>query len=340
MNKRVLLGMSGGVDSSVAAHLLRHDGYDVMGVFLRFFEGQNSENAEIATRELGVPFYVADVSKNFSETVIPYFIDSYKNAKTPNPCIMCNPLVKFAALTAQADVVGADFISTGHYARVTTTDKGRFALQMASDSRKDQTYMLYRLSQEQLSRIIFPCGMYTKDVIRQVAAENGQTAAETPDSQEICFIQNGDYVSFLKENGVTSEPGNFIDTNGRVIGTHPGAIHYTIGQRKGLQMGFGERRYVTAVNTVNNTVTLGYDEDLFTDTVYVTDVVFSGMKTISDGTPSRAKVRYSQRMSDCILYNTENGLKAVFDTKQRAVTPGQSAVFYSGDIVIAGGVIR
>ena len=347
--KTVLVGMSGGVDSAAAALLLQKDGYEVSGCTLRLHDrmeggcgsSMEAEDAKKAASALGIPFYSPDESEAFRACVMDDFVRTYCAGRTPNPCIECNRRVKFTALSLKADELGIDCIATGHYARVRYDEKlDRWQLLRGLDSGKDQSYVLYPLSQEILSRLLLPLGDLEKSRVRCLAEGQGLENAHKPDSQDICFVPEGDYVEFLEEMGVTLSPGDFVDKDGKVLGRHRGQVCYTTGQRRGLGVSADRPLYVISKNGHDNTVTLGDDKDLFTRIVWAED--FNWVSLPPAGSPIRvsAKTRYSQREAAATLYPEENGaVRAVFDEGQRAVTPGQSLVCYLGEMVVGGGVI-
>lgn len=344
---RVLLGMSGGVDSTASALLLLEQGYDVTGVTLQLFsrtEGcaaqKDCDDAAAAAKRLGIPHRVVDLSARFCETVQRNFISEYLCARTPNPCIICNREIKFGAMAQLAAAEGFDFVATGHYAQI-TCDDGVYHLRRGKDLNKDQSYVLYFLSQDQLRRIRFPLGGLTKAEVREIAASAGLVNADKQESQDICFIPDGDYAGFIARTaGNVPPPGNFISPDGEILGTHRGLIHYTVGQRRGLGISFGHPMYVTAKNAVDNTVTLAPNEHLFADVVSVSDCRWS--TDIPDAPiHAQVKLRYTQRdpQPACITADGDHA-ELRFASPQRAVTPGQTAVFYQDDIVLGGGLIE
>lgn len=355
MGNRVVLGMSGGVDSSVAAYLLKKAGYEVIGITMQVWQ----ENEEFSEREggccslssvndarrvadkIGIPYYVMNFRGIFKEKVIDYFIEDYLDGKTPNPCVACNRYIKFDELLRRAEGLGADYVATGHYARI-YEENGRYILEKAADDHKDQTYALYNLTQEQLKKTLMPCGDYTKDEIREIAREIGLDVANKKDSQDICFVEDGDHGNFVysmvpeKKN-----PGNFVDKNGKVLGVHKGIAYYTIGQRKGLGLALGRPVFVMAIDKEKNEVVIGSDEDLMHDTLICDDVNLIMIDKLTGPVELTGKIRYAAKPARCTVYPLEDGrIKAVFAEKQRASTKGQSAVFYDGLKVFGGGVIR
>lgn len=345
MNKKVLLGLSGGVDSTVAAALLKGEGYDVTGYFFDITGNNTSEfnEAKKTAETLNIPLIHEDVSHRFQNIVIKNFIDEYVKGRTPNPCIICNPLVKFYYLLNNADKIGAHYIATGHYSSIEKSREGNFYIKMGNSHSKDQSYMLYRLGQNVLSRLLLPLGtMSSKDETREIARTVNVSNSEKKDSQEICFVpKNESYTKYLADLGIKSKTGYFVSKEGEVLGEHKGILNYTIGQRKGLGIALGKPAFVTNIDYKNNKVTLGDNEDLFTFRVVSTDNFFTG-NNIEKYIDSEiyAKVRYSAPLEKIILTKEGNKLISVFSRPQRAVTPGQSIVFYENDLVIGGGFIE
>ncbi len=351
--KKVLIGMSGGVDSSVSVLLLKQAGFEVCGATLKLHKayagddhscgsGTEAEIAHSVAEDLGITHEVLDFSDAFEAYVVEKFINEYKHARTPNPCIECNRHIKFAKLLERALDSGCTHIATGHYAQIDYNEKnGRYLLKKAKDITKDQTYVLYNLTQHELAHTLFPLGSYSKAEVREIAEKHGFINAKKPDSQDICFVPDGDYAGFIQRNtGITFPKGNFLDMEGNVLGEHSGIIHYTIGQRKGLGITFGEPRFVVSKDAVLNTVTLGKSENLFTDTCSVTDVNWIQIESLNAPMRVTAKTRYSQKETPATLYPEENGcVRVVFDETVRAISPGQACVFYDGDSVVGGGTI-
>ena len=346
---KVVLGLSGGVDSTAAALLLQEKGYEVVGLFFDIGKG-GRERAETVAGQLGIEFIYKDVSKIFDELIVGNFCNEYACARTPNPCIVCNPLVKFKTFLDAADEVDAYYIATGHYADTYYDEASDlWFIKKAANERKDQSYMLYRLGQEAISRLILPLNeIDDKEKVRELAREKALVNAEAKDSQEICFIDADDnYKDFLRRRGITASKGDFIDSEGNVLGEHKGILDYTIGQRKGLGITLGKPAFVTKIDSANNQVTLGDNADLFNTEVYSSgnillgedidllgDVGLVGMNNI------KAKIRYAAKPAEADIELLDNGrIKTVFKEAQRAATPGQSIVFYNGDLVIGGGFI-
>lgn len=354
--EKVVVGMSGGVDSSVAAYLLKKAGYDVVGVTMQIWQDQEEitleesggccglsavDDARRVANALDIPYYVMNFKQEFQTNVIDYFVKEYLQGRTPNPCIACNRYVKWESLLTRSLGIGADYIATGHYARIVKLENGRYALKKSATAAKDQTYALYNLTQEQLSKTLMPVGEYTKDQIRAIADEIGLMVANKPDSQEICFIPDHDYASFISEQ--TNQPiqeGNFVDTTGKVLGRHKGIIHYTVGQRKGLGIALGKPAFVVEIRPETNEVVIGTNDEVFTSTLYADRLNHMAVETFHDGLEVTAKIRYNHEGAKCRLTMVKDDVvRCDFDEPQRAVTPGQAVVFYDGDIVVGGGTI-
>ena len=338
---KVLLGMSGGVDSSVAALLLKEKGYDVLGVTLLLTEhddGSAAKDAKAVCDSLGLSHVTEDLRDSFRRHVTDHFVTEYKAGRTPNPCVVCNKRIKFGEMLKLADKYDCHFLATGHYAKVVQEESGLYALKKAVCAEKDQTYFLYTLPQEVLSRVLMPLGDYTKEEVRALAEENGLLVARKKDSQDICFIPDGNKDAFLAKY-LPDEPGNFLDTDGNIIGEHRGAFRYTVGQRKGLGMGFGKPMFVLSVDTQQNTVTLGEAGTEFRSHFLITDCTFSAFGAFPDTLTCDCKVRYSAKEVPCLIEKTKDGYRVMPETPVRAITPGQAAVFYHGDTLLGGGTI-
>lgn len=376
--------MSGGVDSSVAAYLLKEQGYEVIGVTMMIWQqdsmsGDGSccglsavEDARRVAELLEIPYYVMNFRNEFQEKVIDYFVEEYVCGRTPNPCIACNRYVKWEALLKRSLEIGADYIATGHYAGVTRLQNGRYAICHSATAAKDQTYALYNLTQEQLARTLMPLGAYTKEEIREIAKKIGLPVAGKPDSQEICFVPDNDYAGFIerqltdasaeRENpcgenlcgekrsgslekrgnvsGGVLQPGNFVTADGTVLGRHKGIVHYTVGQRRGLDLPMGERVFVTKIRPETNEVVIGKNEDIFKDTVVCDRVNFMSVPDLEAPMRVKAKIRYNHAGEYGVIEKLGNGLvKCTFEKPVRAATPGQAMVFYDGEHVLGGGTI-
>ena len=343
-----MIGMSGGVDSSVAACLLKEQGYDCIGVTMKLHTGadgvcgalNDADDAKNVCLRLRIPHYIFDFTSEFDRNVVAPFAMEYENGRTPNPCIACNRHLKFGALWQKAQELGCDYIATGHYARIVSDSAGALRLRKAADLEKDQSYVLYFLSQEQLSHTLFPLGELTKAQVRQIAKKHGFINAKKQESQDICFIPDGDYGTFLEQyTGKKYDPGDFIDPNGHVLGQHKGAVRYTLGQRKGLGVSAESRLYVLGKDMANNTVTLGSNDALFTRELTALNVNLAE-SIPPEGRALKAKIRYRQTEQPCRAFLTGNRLCVKFDAPQRAVTSGQAVVLYDGDTVFGGGTIE
>lgn len=352
--------MSGGIDSTVTALMLNDQGYEVVGITMKTWDyaasgGSKKEtgccnidsfnDARMAAVQHGFPHYILDIRDEFGDFVIENFVEEYLAGRTPNPCVMCNTHIKWRALLKRADALGCDFIATGHYANVHQHDNGRYFLSKGADETKDQSYVLWGLQQDLLSRTLLPLGTYHKTAIRQMALDYGYPElAKKSESYEICFVPDNDYRGFLKrrveglEEKVTG--GFFVDKTGKVLGKHKGYPFYTIGQRKGLDITFGKPVYVTNIIPETNTVMLGDEDDLNAQEMVVSKINWIKYDGIADGTEAITKIRYKDKGALATLYNHPNGVQAQFSHYAKGIAPGQSAVFYEGDDVIGGGVIQ
>ncbi len=356
MSKTVCVGMSGGVDSSVAAYLLKKQGYNVIGVTMQIWQNEEQasvsenggccglsavEDARRVANQLDIPYYVMNFKNEFKKYVIDYFVDEYKHGRTPNPCIACNRYVKWESLLRRCVSIGGDYIATGHYARVVKLPNGRYTLKVAKGAEKDQTYALYNLTQEQLARTLMPVGEYSKDEIREIAAGQGLAVANKPDSQDICFVPDGDYAGYLEtEAGLKAVPGNFVDIHGNVLGEHKGIIHYTIGQRKGLGLSMGHPVFVADIIPETNEVVIGESEELFKDRLIADNVNFMSIEKLDKDMRVTAKIRYSHKGAKCTISMLDDEhVEVLFDEPVRAITKGQAVVFYEKDYIVGGGVI-
>ncbi len=346
--------MSGGLDSTMAAFLLKRDGYDVEGVTLKMWKPEDTkqkndapgyiEEARLLAAKIGIKHYVIDIQEKFKSDVVGYFADEYLAGRTPNPCVQCNRFIKWDVMLDLAKEIGCDKIATGHYSRLGELND-RYFIRMGKDELKDQSYFLWPLGQRILSQIIFPLAEYTKDEIRGIANENGfQEVTSKSESQDICFIADNDYRNFLRGSIDGFEkrvvPGNFLSTDGKILGQHKGYPFYTIGQRKGLEIALGVPMYVAEIRADRNEVVLGNREDILKKELVITGVNLQKYETVPDGMELTTRIRYRNKGAKSRLVKSTDGIKIIFDEAVSAVTPGQSAVFYEGDDVVGGGFIR
>ncbi len=356
MAKKAMIAMSGGVDSSVSAKLMCDKGYECIGVTMRLYDNDmigkkcsktccsedDVADARSVAYSLGMQYYVFNFSDDFDRQVISRFVSAYENGFTPNPCIDCNRYMKFEKLFNRAQTLGYDYIVTGHYARIEKDENtGRYLLKKAVDDTKDQSYVLYSLTQQQLAHTVFPLGSYRKTEIRKIAEENGFINAKKHDSQDICFVPDGDYAEFIKRyTGKDYPPGDYKDSSGRVLGKHKGIINYTVGQRRGLGIALGHHVFVLKKDIASNSVTLGEENELYFKKVIVKDLNFISVEKLEKSMRVKVKLRYRHTEQPAVIESMQDGQVLVtFDEPQRAPTAGQAAVFYDGDTVVGGGVI-
>lgn len=347
--KKVVLGMSGGVDSSVSAYLLKEEGYEVIGVTLALIDekhscrAKNIEDAKAVCDKLGIEFKLLHFEDIFEKEVIEYFIEEYKQGRTPNPCVMCNKKIKFGKLMEVAEEMGADYLATGHYALIEKDEKtGRYTLSKADDDNKDQSYFLYNLTQEQLSKTLMPLSGYKKEEVRKIAEKLDLVVAKKKDSEDICFIPDNDPQEFINSRiGENTTPGEFLDINGNVLGQHKGISNYTLGQRRGLGIALGKRVFVQDIIPEKNQVIIAEDKDLYKSKLWAKDVNFITIDKLEEPMEVEAKIRYSKNVAPAIIKpGRENMVEVEFISPQRAITKGQSVVFYKGNTVVGGGIIE
>ena len=348
-NKKVLLGMSGGVDSSVSALLLQQKGYEVIGTTLELFVGSSCcdtntyMDAKNICNSLGIPHFIYNCKEEFRKCVIQDFIDCYANCKTPNPCIECNKYMKLGYMWEKAKQLGCNYNATGHYAKTEYSKKyGRWVFKKSNAGKKDQSYVLWNIQKELIEHIVFPLAEFeSKEEIREIARQNNLKVANKPDSEDICFVPDGNYKKFLENNSdIKPKQGNIVNSKGEILGKHTGLYNYTIGQRKGLGISYSEPLFVLGFNPAKNEVIVGTENELYKKEIIVTDINLLLVDEITEPMEVEVKTRYSAKVAKAQIMQNENEIKVVFEEPQRAITPGQSAVFYVDDIVLGGGKIK